>query len=57
MIKNDLKEKYFKIKECLCRCGNSVFEINTKEEILKVMDSFFNTRKQIKNNKQEVSKY
>lgn len=45
IIKNDLKEKYFKIKESLFRCGNSVIEINTKEEILKILNSFFNTRK------------
>jgi len=47
IIKSDLKEKYFKIKECLSRCGNSVFEVNSKEEILKIMNSFFNTRKEI----------
>jgi hypothetical protein len=47
IIKNDLKEKYFKIKECLSRCGNSVFEINEKEEILKIINSFLNTRKEI----------
>lgn len=46
IIKNDLKEKYFKIRECLSRCGNSVFEINTKEESLKIINSFFNTRKE-----------
>ena len=41
----DLKEKYFKVKECLARCGNSVVEINDKEELIKVIDSFLNTRK------------
>ncbi len=55
IIKNDLKEKYFKIKECLSRCGNSVFEINTKDETLKILNSFFNMRKEInlKNIKKE----
>ena len=48
MIKSDLKEKYFKIKECLSRCGNSVFEVNTKEETLKIINIFLNTRKEIK---------
>ena len=57
MIKNDLKEKYFKIKECLSRCGNSVFEINTKEEAIKLINSFFNTRKEIKNNQKEDKNY
>ena len=31
IIKNDLKEKYFKIKECLSRCGNSVIEVSNKK--------------------------
>ena len=45
IIKSDLKEKYFKIKDCLSRCGNSVIEIDNKEETIKILDSFFNTRK------------
>ena len=53
IIKNDLKEKYFKIKECLSRCGNSVKEINTKEETLEIINSFFNTRREINNKKEE----
>ena len=46
IIKSDLKEKYFKVKECLSRCGNSVIEIDDKKEILKILYSFFNTRKE-----------
>lgn len=57
IIKNDLKEKYFKIKECLSRCGNSVFEINKKEECLKIINSFFNTRKEINLKNKEEIKY
>lgn len=59
IIKNDLKEKYFKIKECLSRCGNSVFEINSKEEARKVINSFLNTRKEInlRNFKKEDNYY
>ena len=59
IIKNDLKEKYFKIKECLSRCGNSVFEINSKEEARKVISSFLNTRKEInlRNFKKEDNHY
>lgn len=55
IIKNDLREKFFKIKECLSRCGNSVFEVNTKKETLKLLSSFLNTRKEIisKNNQKE----
>ena len=45
IIKADLKEKYFKIKECLARCGNNVIEIVDKEEVIEIIDSFFNTRK------------
>ena len=59
IIKNDLKEKYFKINECLSRCGNSVFEINSKEEARKVINSFLNTRKEInlRNFKKEDNYY
>lgn len=45
IIQNDLKEKYFKIKECLSRCGNSVKEISEKKEILEILKIFLNTRK------------
>ena len=45
IIENDLKEKYFKIKECLSRCGNEVIEINNSEELIHLIYSFFNTRK------------
>jgi hypothetical protein len=31
IIFQELNEKYFKIKECLFRCGNSVQELNEKE--------------------------
>ena len=50
IIKNELKEKYFKIKECLSRCGNSVYEISSKKEIKKIFYSFLNTRKNIISN-------
>lgn len=36
----DLKEKYFKIKDSLARCGNSVFEIKDKKEIKNIINSF-----------------
>ena len=44
ILKNDLKEKYFKIKECLFRCGNIVQEINSKKEIKKLFNLFLNSR-------------
>ena len=45
IIENELREKYFKIKECLSRCGNDVIELNKKNEIIKILNSFLNTRK------------
>ena len=45
IIENELREKYFKIKECLSRCGNDVTELNKKNEIIKILNSFLNTRK------------
>ena len=45
IVENDLKEKYFKIKECLSRCGNDVIEINNKNNVIIILDSFLNTRK------------
>ena len=53
IIKNELKEKYFKIKECLSRCGNSAIEINEKKEIINIIYSFLNTRKYLNNNVKE----
>ena len=47
IIKNELKEKYFKIKESLSRCGNYVTEISDKDEIENIIYSFLNTRKNI----------
>ena len=57
ILKTDLKEKFFKLKECLYRCGNSVYEINNKNEIIKILYSFFNTRKNINNLKNERSDF
>ena len=45
----DLNEKYFKVKECLARCGNDVIEIQKKEELKNILFSFFNTRKNLFN--------
>ena len=43
-IIQELNEKYFKIKDCLIRCGNVVQECD-KEEIKKILFSFFNLKK------------
>ena len=53
IIKNELKEKYFKIKESLSRCGNYVTEISDKDEIENIIYSFLNTRKNI--NKKQIN--
>ena len=50
IIFQDLNEKYFKIKECLSRCGNVVQEYDSKEETRQILLSFFNSRSFINNN-------
>ena len=45
IVKQELNEKYLKIKECLSRCGNQVNVIDRKEEILKIFFSILNTKK------------
>ena len=41
----DLNNKYFKIKDCLARCGNNAINILNREEIKEILFSFLNTRK------------
>ena len=48
IIHENLKDKYFKIKESLSRCGNLVFEIETRKEVEKILYSFCNLRKSLK---------
>ncbi len=43
-----LNEKYFKIKESLARCGNIVMQCETKKEVEKIINSFLNSRKELK---------
>ena len=43
-IIQELNEKYFKIKDCLIRCGNIVLECD-KTEIKNILFSFFNLKK------------
>ncbi len=45
IIIQDLNEKYFKIKECLSRCGNITQEFDTKEEIRKYIIFIFKCKK------------
>ena len=46
-IFDKLNENYFKIKESLSRCGNFVYDISTKEETIKILFSFFNSRQDL----------
>ena len=50
IARSDLKEKYFKIKECLSRLGNSVIELDNKKDVEKLFFSLLNTRKNLNNN-------
>ena len=43
-VVEELNENYFKIKECLARCGNIVKDINKKENVKKLIQSFINKR-------------
>lgn len=43
-VVEELNENYFKIKECLARCGNIVKDINKKENAKKLIQSFINKR-------------
>ena len=44
IIIEELNDKYFKIKECLARCGNIVRDISEKEKVENMLMSFFNKR-------------
>ena len=40
----ELNDKYFKIKDCLSRCGNVLEDINSKKKIEEILESFINKR-------------
>ncbi len=40
----ELNDQYFKIKDCLSRCGNLVEDFSEKEKIREILSSFFNKR-------------
>lgn len=48
-IREELSMNYIKIKECLARCGNAVYEIKTEEEVKAIIYSFLNTKQYLKN--------
>ena len=45
IIINNLTEKYFKIKECLSRCGNLITDCNNKNEVILIIKSFYQFNK------------
>ena len=47
-IFQELNEKYFKIKECLFRCGNATVDVNSEQEVKDIYNSFINTRLYLK---------
>ena len=40
----ELNDKYFKIKDCLSRCGNIVTDYNEKNQVSSILFSFLNSR-------------
>ena len=42
IVFQELNEKYFKIKECLFRCGNMVEDLNSKNKIEEILNVFYN---------------
>ena len=40
----ELNDKYFKIRDCLSRCGNILEDINSKKEVEEILESFINKR-------------
>ena len=44
LIVEELNEKFYKIKECLLRCGNTVKNLNNKKDVEKILYTFLNTR-------------
>ena len=40
----ELNDQYFKIKDCLSRCGNFVTDFSEKKQIISVLFSFLNSR-------------
>ena len=49
---NFLNECFFKVKESLSRCGNIVYDINSKKETEKILNSFLNPN--LKKKKKEI---
>lgn len=44
IVKEELNNNFFKIKECLLRCGNEVIDISKKTEVITLLNTFFNKK-------------
>ena len=44
----ELNDKYFKIRDCLSRCGNILEDINSKKVVEEILESFINKRQYFK---------
>ena len=44
----ELNDKYFKIRDCLSRCGNILEDINSKKKVEEILESFINKRQYFK---------
>ena len=40
----ELNDKYFKIKDCLSRCGNIITDYNEKKQVISILFTFLNSR-------------
>lgn len=47
-IRNDLNDKYLKIKDTLSRCGNLIFDVDNRKDVEKILYSFYNFRKSLR---------
>ena len=47
-IREELNNKYLKIKDSLSRCGNLIFDVTNRKEVEKILFSFYNFRKSLK---------
>ena len=46
--------KYLKIKEAISKCGNTVIEIEEKEECKKILYSFLNSKIYLENKEEKI---
>lgn len=43
-IERQINEKVLKTKDTLSKCGNTILEINDREEVIEILSSFFNPK-------------